>query len=207
MYIEQETQQIISTTRGLIAWVNERYSNRCFKGTVKNDITAGLAQYSLECAEGIFRLIEGKFPAPAFSLVRPLFESYVRQIWTSSLASEDYLDRVTRDDKWPSLSGMIGLIEASSSDKSPWTLHLRKSLPTLHSFVHVGLAQITPRYIQSGSGFGPNYSAKEITEVIKIVSDCVIRVCIEVSEFWDDNEAILELEKKIESLHLHRLPD
>jgi hypothetical protein len=118
-----------------------------------------------EVRKGILLLIDHKLVGPAFALVRPLFETFVRGEWLLRCAPDAEVEQYELDRVETSIGNMINQIE----QLDPWDIGLlgkikKTSWNAMCSYAHGGVLQISRRF--NGGCISPNYSPEEIVEII-----------------------------------------
>ena len=75
----------------LIQWIDEKIDGLEFKTDGRREIVAGSLDVALEHQKAIILLIANEYYGSAFSLIRVLFEAYVRSLWLNYCATDDDL--------------------------------------------------------------------------------------------------------------------
>ena len=119
---------------------------------------------AIEHFRSIIILIENNYFGSASTLVRSLFESYVKGIWFASCATEkDFLK--LQQDKFEKPFG--SLVSQLANTGRPGLVSVKKDLwCTLNSFTHSGSAQLSRRINPESFEIIPSYDNRLIVEIL-----------------------------------------
>ncbi len=167
------TTKAIVTTEGLIAQatnLSERLllllSNDRPHVSKTNRDALVLLHWSLvfEHHQGMMLLLRNAFPAPAFALMRPLEEAFLRSFVAMNGTDEDAVAlwkgtyRTKFEAVWKQIYEKIGL----QSGVGPW---LQTKIKALHGFTHGGKEQLVRQ--ASGSDIISSYTDDEIRSLVR----------------------------------------
>jgi hypothetical protein len=93
----------ISKLKNAIAFVDEKIDGLVFEASDRNRVAASLFDISNEHIKAIVLLFDSKFYASSLSLVRSMFETFIRAIWLLECASEKQFKRYVRKDRIQSI--------------------------------------------------------------------------------------------------------
>jgi len=155
-------------------------SNDAFK------VSAPLLNTVHEHCKGISTLFENRLENPAFSLVRPLIETFLRGMWFTYCATEKQIsiflktDKILNGSKNVTLKDIIS--QLSNVDKLPAELSTltKKTINAMHSHTHGGMFKVTRNY--DGESVQPIYTKTETSEVISISSNIAFITFSEIIE-------------------------
>ena len=141
--------------------------------TSKVSVKAAATLYAvtLDHAQGIKNCLIGKAYAPAFALLRVLFETYIRAMWLEKCADEKQLKKFINDDEVVSkknkkLYFKDMVLEVESLHKFPPYLSeiANNSWSSLNSITHSGSIQLHKNF--NGSSIQSGYDDEHINEAV-----------------------------------------
>lgn len=133
----------------------------------RNRLALSCLDQVIEHHRSVCTLVEQQLYGSAFTLVRPIFEGYVRGVWLTYCASEQEVDLYYLDEDLPRFKTLIEKIETVPGFESGVLDGLRtNSWSAMCSYAHSGAMQASRRYTQNT--VEPNYKTEEIIEVLKI---------------------------------------
>jgi hypothetical protein len=170
----------------------------------KNSVTLGpagnragllLAYWSVafDIDKGILALLQHKFYAGAFALIRPLVETQLRA-HVVIMGSDADVARIASDDYQVNFKTIGSEIDKSFGMNGYTERFLDQSRDVLHSFTHSGLAQLGRRF--EGNDLVAHYNDEEIIELIHIATTSVFLVSVLVTghfKFEDERKRTNEL--------------
>lgn len=119
----------------------------------------------------ILVLLKNNFPSGAFALARPLFESYVRAIWSLECATDDQLHEIidhknVEKMKFPWLDDAINEIINGQSYHTKFVVHVtKKKRQILNDWVHGGV-QVCARQFD-GTNIKPMYPVVDQLDLLE----------------------------------------
>ncbi len=128
---------------------------------------------SFEFHRAILCLIEQKFYAAAFALVRPIIETAVRA-HVVLMCSDETLRKLHTDEYRTNLATVGAEIDNAFDMEGFFQNFLANARAALHSYTHVGMLQLGRRF--SGTDLIANYSEAEIVEVIRASTSSIFMV-------------------------------
>ena len=157
---------------------------------LKSRLSAGCHSAALQNHAGIAVLFSLGLHAPAFALLRPAFESYVRGIWLSDCAKQvEISDFATGAwQKVPSMGNMVDQLESTASfGTGILTQSFSSNWETLCGFTHSGIEQVQMHI--SGGDIESNCSPEQIDEALNFAGACAVMAGIAMATLADDLEA------------------
>jgi hypothetical protein len=145
--------------------------------------TRALAAYvdvALEYHKAIWHLTEAKFHGAAFALVRPVFDAMLRAHWLNMLATEEQINRVFDDLKFPPMPELRRQIRKAYFTDAPadealpaeateaFFQFLEQSWSAMSDYTHSGSLQLGRRF--TNGELKPNYSDGEIVEALSLAT-------------------------------------
>jgi hypothetical protein len=128
----------------------------------------------------------------AFVLLRPMFDGCVSGMWLAHLATEDELDRFSRNQLTPEAPKVLKRLEKQG-------VHSTQTLRTVYDsawkgmsgYVHGGYLQVVRR---NGVGYiGPNYSDDEICEALTLSNWFALLAAVEISQLTREESFLSEV--------------
>ena len=189
----------IEQSEKLIQWTDKKIGGSEFKADGRKEIVAGCLHVALEHQKAIILLIARKYYGSAFSLVRVLFETYVRSLWLNYCANDQEIEKFKKNKLDKKFYELINDVEKIKGYKGG-TLTKAKNAgwKAMNSFTHSGYTQIERRFGQSS--IEPNYETAEIDEVIDFTNAAGLLCCLEISFLVENEELSLELLEKIKEI-------
>ena len=152
-------------------------------GNTKTDWLIGSMDIALEHHEAVERLVKSKLHGSAFSVVRMVFDIYLRSLWINAYATEARMKQACRDKlEWPNMWKMRDEIkqayfdEPCSADEAArretFFEFLKKAWPIMCDYTHSGSRQIARRFTESE--LKPDYSDGAIVQAVNLTNVAVL---------------------------------
>lgn len=189
----------IEESEKLIRWTEKRIHGLEFTFDGRKEIVAGCLDVAIEHHKAIILLIANQYYGAAFSLVRVIFETWVRGLWLNYCASDKEIEKFKDnilDKKFHELVEEVEKVDGyregtiSTVKEAGWN--------AMNSFTHSGYAQIERRFGETS--IEPNYDLEEIEEVIDFTNATGLLCCLEISFLANDEELSLELIEEIKKI-------
>ena len=201
--MQQALSQAISQAKDLEIWLHEKTNGRNFPSKGTDAWGVCLLQNSWDIAEAIIILLERKLPGPAWTLARPLRESFVRGVWVLHCASDEQVEDF-RNGKCPSFPELLKAMDDHDEAKlhADWIRANLENTTILNDFTHGGIEHVLRRITEndektlSGTVVEPNYPEHELEYLVGLGTEVCIRVGHELFSLMEDSEAIGELRDK-----------
>ena len=167
-------QDAISKAENIIHWTDSKATQLQISSEPRASISGACFDLAYEHRTSIVFLIKNNLTGSALSLLRPMFEVFIRGIWFQEKASDDEISKFTTKDvldkKFDELVRDVETTEAYNPDylnKGGTSLgNFKKAVwPIMNSYVHSGYRQITRRITHDS--ITPNYSDEEKVEAIR----------------------------------------
>jgi hypothetical protein len=131
----------------------------------------------IEHHRSIILLVEKKLYCSASTLLRPLFEAYVKGLWFSKCASDKDFNKLRNDKFQKTFSDLVSDIEKVS----PLGLAKQKEdyWKTLNSLTHTGTAQLSRKL--SGENITNGHDLEFIKQVLNFSSNYALLACGELA--------------------------
>ncbi len=138
--------------------------------TEKVMVASSYFSICMEHYRSILMLIDLKLYGSASSLLRCLFESYVKGLWFQYCASSEDIEKLRRDKFKKTFSTLIADIEASRDGNVSGLSNAKKHIwDSLNNYTHSGPAQIARRV--SGSSIEPNYTDDFVSDILSFANN------------------------------------
>lgn len=100
-------------------WAHQHINEIDIPNQSREKIALAAFQQSLDVDDAITLLIENHLPGPAYSLARPLLESYICGVWLLMCANEQQIDAFI-EGRMPKIQTMIKAMERNPDTGSAW---------------------------------------------------------------------------------------
>lgn len=191
--------QTIQRAEGLIQWLDHQVDGIQFKADKRTAFSAPCFDVAVEHHKAIVLLIANNISGPALSLVRLLFESYIRGLWLFHCASDAEIDRFS-DDEWvATFAEMLSAVEKTEGFKSGILSEAKsRSWKAMNSYTHTGMQQVGQRRLDNS--VQANYS--EDTLIAAVDFSCAIGclVAIAICDLANDGVRAAAILKKAQEL-------
>jgi hypothetical protein len=187
----------MSVTKGvaLITAISDQMHDLSIPNDPRTNLAARCHFTAMEHHAGIALLFSVGHPAPALTLLRPVFEAYVRGIWLSDCASDAQIaDFQSRDwRKIPKIKTMVLSIERTTTFIDTGTLgkSLSANWETLCGFTHTGIEQL--QMCLSNDAIERSCSDEQIDEASNFASACAIMAGIATATLAGNDLAALQI--------------
>ena len=191
--------QAISQAKNLGGWLHERTNGKKFSVSGKEDWGISLLQHSLDVADAIIILLERDRPGPAWTLARPLCESFVRGVWILRCASDEQVENF-RDGKCPSFLELLKAMGNHDEAKlhAAWIRANIANKDIFHDFTHGGIEHVLRKINENV--VKPNYPEHELEYLVGLGTEVYLRVGCELFSLMNDTEATRQLCEKASTI-------
>ena len=131
----------------------------------RSQLAAACWHVAVEHSMAIVVLVRGTLVGSALTLIRPLFEAYVRGMWLMHAATKDDIDRAGRDQFPNDFNRIVAEIDEKFPSLRSFTAVKNQSWSRWCSFTHTGYQQIGARLTPQGLGYG--YQDSEILQALE----------------------------------------
>lgn len=194
-----QKMKLIENSEKLIQWIDSKINGLEFISDDRSRIVAGCFDIALEHQKAIIILLARQIYGSAFSLLRLLFEAYVRGLWLQHCANEKEIGKFMKGKIDKTFGNLIKDIEKKEGYQGGVLSKAKKAgWAKMNCFTHSGFSQVVRRNTESS--IEPNYDPEEIEEAINFTNAIGLLTSLELS-FLTKNEAlsleILEKNKEI----------
>lgn len=171
----------ITTSAEWLNACNARINGATLGDSKRNRVSAALLHLALEHHGAIQLLISDKphpHYGPAFALLRPQFEAYLRGVWLHRCACEQELAKFIKNDKLPRIDELIKAIETLPGYEEGRLRLIKQSVwKIMCGYTHGGIGQVSSRIRATEISY--NYTEGEVREKISLA--CSITLCVSVA--------------------------
>jgi len=185
----------INKSEALIHWMDERIDGLEISCDDRTRISSACLDMAHEHQKAIVLLIAKGLFGSAFSLVRLMFEAYVRGLWLGRCASEQEIEKYKKDKLEKSFATLIQEIEQikgfnegvlSSAKTANWS--------SMNSYTHSGYLQSVRR--NRTDAIEPNYSTQEIIDVLGFANAIGMLSALQIALLVGNEKLTMELLEK-----------
>lgn len=161
--------QAIQCSESLIQWLDKAIDGTEVQTSHRVRLAAACLDLAMEHQKAIVLLVAHRLFGSAFSLVRLIFEAYVRGVWLHRCATEAELDRFKAGKLAHTFAELLESVEKIDGFESGvLSAAKRKSWKAMNDFTHSGYIHATRR--NTDTTIESNYSEEEILEVVGFVN-------------------------------------
>lgn len=169
----------LAAAESLVAWIGKQIEGLDIPSSTRNRIAFGCLHQVAEHHEAIVLLVRHRLYGSAFSLVRPLFETYILGVWLRHCASDVELADFQAGKIKKSFSDLIIDIESHEGYAAGVLADVkRNSWDAMNDFTHGGFRQVVRR--NTADSIASNYSTEEIREAINFSGAIGLLAAMEV---------------------------
>lgn len=189
--------QLIEDSEKLINWLDRQIDGLAVQADWRHRAAAGCLDLTMEYQKAIVLLVAKNIYGPAFSLMRLTTESYVRGIWLHKCATEEDLEKFTKD-KVPHFRELLEEVEKLESHQDKVLSKMKKrSWKAMNSCTHTGYHQVIRR--QTETSIEANYDDDEIRELVNFANAIGYLAAIATCDLADNAELANTILDKIKS--------
>lgn len=194
-------KKVISDSEKLVHWMDQKLNGFEISGDLRPRISCACFDLAMEHQKSIILLISNHLTGSAFSLVRLLFESYIRGMWLYEKASDKELEKFQKKDildknfdtlvqEVEKIQGYEGGILKKAKDAG-WR--------PMNSYTHCGFMQISRR--NTPDSIEANYSDEEVLEAINFANAVGLLSLLGVARIPNEIKFQNEILAKIKELY------
>ena len=183
----------LSKACDLAAYISIRLHDISVSETLRNRIVGACFSVALDHFDALLMLLSRtpKLSSSAYTLMRPIFESYVRGICFLYCASDETIESFNQNKPYQLPKKIECLIQdleqAGRFDKQLFNTYA-ENWSNLCDYAHTGLLQI--QRWNTLHAIEPNYPDDEVIEVIKFTSALATLTAVSLSEGIAQNNAL-----------------
>lgn len=182
-----KTTQRLSQGHNLAAWVEQQVHDLPMAGSLRVRLAGTCFIVAQEHHQAILLLLSQPHPlhAPAFALVRPVFEAYLRGVWLAHCATDTNLERFAKGDSPPKIPVMLEAIEQTPGfDSKQLSAIYARSWSTMCAYTHTGSQQVL-RW-NTSDAIQQNYSDEDVDEALSFTGALAILSTIGLAAIADN---------------------
>lgn len=185
----------VTEAEQLIQWLDGKIDGVEIKSNERTRLAAGCFDLALEHHRAIVLPISGGIYGSAFSLVRLLFEAYVRGVWLHHCASDTELERFKSDKLHRTFESIVRDVETVDGfDEGVLSDVKRQSWKAMNSFTHGGFAQIVRRIAEST--IEPNYKDEDVAEALGFANAMALVTAVAIALLASHEQLANEIVEK-----------
>lgn len=185
-------QDNIRKSEALIQWMDQCIDGLEISSDERTRISATCFDVALEHQKSIVLLIANQLVGSAFSLVRLLFETYIRGLWLGKCASEKELKEYKKDKLNKTFFTLIQEIEQIEGFQEGILSKAKTvSWKVMSSYTHSGFYQSVRR--NKSDTIEPSYDEDEILEVLGFANSIGMLTALQVALMADNEKLANEL--------------
>ncbi len=165
--MEDKVQNVILESKEITRWIDSKIENLQVNSVPRERISGACFSVALEYHYSIVLLISNGLTGSACSLLRPLFEAFIRGVWIQHKATDEEVDKFIEKDTINKLfDELVKEVETVPGYDTGVLIEAKeKTWKALNSYVHGGFSQIKRR--NTADSIEPNYSDEEKVEALK----------------------------------------
>jgi len=188
-------QDNIKKSEALIQWMDQRIDGLEISSDERTRISAACFDVALEHQKAIVLLIANQLIGTAFSLVRLLFEAYIRGLWLGKCAKDQEIEKYKKNRLEKSFATLIQEIEqVEGFQEGVLSKAKAASWKAMNSYTHSGFFQSVRR--NKDETIEPNYDADEIMEVLGFTNSIGMLTALQIALMAGDEAFAKDLLEK-----------
>ena len=161
----KEIMELVARSEGLIQWIDSKINGLEIPSDDRTRLAAGCHDMAMEHHKSIVLLVSNSLYGSAFSLVRLIYETYVRGVWLYRCANDREVEKFKREKINKSFGDLLSEIKKVNGYESGTLSQVKESSwDMMNSFTHSGFTQIVRRITESS--IEPNYDEEEIRKCL-----------------------------------------
>lgn len=185
----------IEHSEKLIQWIESKIDGLSFISDDRSRIVAACFDIALEHQKAIIVLLSRHMYGAAFSLLRILFEAYVRGLWLQHCANENEIEKFKNGRIDKTFGSLIKDIEKKEGYQGGVLSKAKKAgWAKMNCFTHSGFSQVVRRNTESS--IEPNYDPEEVEEAINFTNAIGLLASLELSFLTENKKLSLEILEK-----------
>jgi len=155
----------IQKSEALIQWMNQKIDGLEISSEDRTRISAACFDVALEHQKAIVLLIANKLVGSAFSLVRILFEAYIRGLWIGKCATDKEIEDFKKNKLEKTFGTLIQEIEQEDGfQEGVLSKGKAANWKAMNSYTHSGFFQSVRRFKEKT--IEANYDEEEVIDIL-----------------------------------------
>lgn len=165
--MKDKVQNVILESNEILCWIDSKIENLQVNSTPKERVSGACLYLALIHYRSIVLLISNGLTGSACSLLRPLFEAFIRGVWIHLKATDKEVDKLIKKDILnKSFDKLVKEVETVPGYDTGILIEAKeKTWKALNSYVHCGFLQIQRG--NTADSIESNYSDEEKIEALK----------------------------------------
>jgi len=198
-------EHILAEARELVDWMGATTADLPFPSTDRFKAAATCFAIVQEHHDSIVVLAEHRLFATCFALVRVAFDAYVRGVWLSLCASEEWVRRFIALEDPPNMVDLLKAIEKHPDfEDGHLSRYKAAAYKALCDLTHTGGRQV--RQWDKGNAIEPDYRVEEILEAIHVSQSFAMLSVLGVITLVDDTDIALAAIAEFEAVRRRYIP-
>lgn len=188
----------IIKSEALIQWLDTQIDGLEFPNEERTRLASSCLDVALEHQRAIVLLIANKLYGSAFSLIRIIFESFVRGVWLQMCATNDELEKYKTEKIEKKFGTLIEEIEQCEGFKNGILSAAKtENWKHMNSFTHSGFSQSIRR--SKEDSIEPNYTKDEIREVLNVANALGMLSALQITILANKQDLSIQLLEKMKT--------
>jgi len=189
-----DISESVAKAKEIDAWIHGKTNDISVPSNGRTRMGTALLQHALDITDAMILLIERNLPGPAFSLFRPLHESYTRGVWLLDHASEQAVEKFANG-KYPGFNDMLNDIGDDPETGGAFIKGMSElNREDFHGLTHGGIELVSRRF--SATAIEPSYPSEEIEKLIKVRNQYACLIAFFLLQLAGDEDGMNQLVKK-----------
>jgi hypothetical protein len=192
----QIDETILQGAFDLHHWIIERLDGMEVSNAERSLVAHSCFDLVIEHHIAITVLIKSRIYGSAFTLVRPTFESFIRDVWIRRCAQDKQITHFINETRDYRLSVILPSVEELYDFKSGIMSRFHDaSSGILNSLTHGGFQQVARR--SNGPHIEPNYGADEIKDFLKLTGTFALMALEQIATDANRHDVVAEIAGRI----------
>jgi hypothetical protein len=197
-------QDCIKQSEELAQWLDRRIDGVEVPSDLRTRLAGGCLDMAFEHHKAVILLIAHRLNGSALSILRLLFEAYVRGVWLHQCASEIDLKRFLEERSDRTFASLLDDIEALEGfSDGVLSAVKRQAWKAMCSFAHTGFQQVVRR--NRDSTIEPDYDEAELLETLNFADAVALLAAIETSILAGDHQLAVDFLEKAQAAGSEKL--
>lgn len=190
---------LIQESEELIQWADRKLDGLTVKSDTRERLSAGCLEVVTEHQKAVVVLVHKELYGSAFTLLRPIYEAYIRGLWLHKCATDPQLQKFIKGET-ETFGTMVAAVEGVGGYGSGTLSTVKQNAwKTLCGFTHTGVEQIVRR--STGSTIEPNYQDAEVIQAVNFSNSIGLLSAIAVCDVAGRTDIANDILDKIKELH------
>lgn len=191
----EKVNELIQKSESLIQWIEERIDGLSIPDDSRHRLASACFDIAGEHQKAIVLLVACRLYGSAFSLIRQIFEAYIRGAWLLHCATHTELERF-KCDRYKKIAQLIDAIERLDAyNDGTFSRFRTESWKAMNSFTHTGFSHVVRRMTENS--IEPNYEESEILKTLNVANSFGLMSAIETALMAKNEDIANEILEKI----------